>query len=232
MSSAKSSCSFRNEEKEQFIVSIPLKGLCCCAQRRMAETSLFPPVSQLSAQCLKPLDFFLPDEIFQMEKLEKLKEVEMRKLKNAESVLGSPSASWLMELDSTSEDASTITHNEVGGASFITCSSSSPVVSKLCDKTVVKQCNMRPLLKRGWRANSLSTDNVKHRLSSACSNNTIVAGISSGFTGMTSSISHNDRMGYTCPEHPLVNGFIYDHCIQVEWGVYNLHLLIYWLINV
>ena len=227
MSSAKSSCSFRNEEKEQFIVPIPLKGLCCCAQRRMAETSLFPPVSQLSAQCLKPLDFFLPDEIFQMEKLEKLKEVEMRKLKHAESVLGSSSASWLMELDSSSEGASTITHNEVGGASFVTCSSNSPVVSKLCDKTVVKQCNMRPLLKRGWGGNSLLSDNVKHQLSSG-SNNSIVAGISS----MTSIISHNDRMGYTYPEHPLVNGFMYDHCIQMEWGVYNLHLLIYWLINV
>ena len=53
------------------VVSIPLKII------RMS--ALLPPVSMIQKKCLKPLDFYLPDDIFQKLKLQKLQEVQKRR---------------------------------------------------------------------------------------------------------------------------------------------------------
>ena len=53
------------------VVSIPLKII------RMP--TLLPPVSMIQKKCLKPLDFYLPDDVFQKLKLHKLQEVQKRR---------------------------------------------------------------------------------------------------------------------------------------------------------
>ena len=64
----------------KLIVSIPLMKLA--SYPRLTITGTFPPPAVLN-----PLDFFLPDKIFQKEKLEKLREISQMKTLKYESTL-------------------------------------------------------------------------------------------------------------------------------------------------
>ncbi len=68
----------RGNDTIQLIVSIPLSNLPLQTPPTPGGESLLPAASTIKG-LLKPLDFFLPDNIFLKEKLTKLKEVERLK---------------------------------------------------------------------------------------------------------------------------------------------------------